>query len=379
MPTRKSMRPTRTLQLGSVRVGGGAPVSVQSMTNTDTRDTAATLRQIRRLAAAGCEIVRVAVPDQAAATALAAIVARSPLPVVADIHFDSRLALAAMVSGAPGIRVNPGNLGGEAKARAVARAAAARGTVVRIGVNSGSLAADLRRRHGGPTPEALAESACRYCRLFEEEGCAAIKVSLKSSSVADTVAACRLFAARTDYPLHIGVTEAGTPYRGIIKSAAAIGCLLLDGIGETLRVSLTAPPGEEVKAGVTILEAVGLRDACPEIVACPTCGRTAIDLFRLVRGVEREIGRLQAGGCRIGLRKIAVMGCVVNGPGEARDADLGVAGGAGKGVLFRHGRVVRTLAEAELLPALVAEIRAASGDGVTSRAAHRAACRRGGA
>ncbi len=354
------MRQTRSLRLGNVMVGGGAPVSVQSMTNTDTHDVAATLAQIRALADVGCEVARVAVPDAAALPALADLVRQSPVPVIADVHFDYRLAVAAIEAGAAGVRINPGNIGGRAKVEAVARAAAAHDTVVRIGVNSGSLEKELLARCGGPTPEALVESALRGCELAEAAGCRNIKVSLKSSSVPDTVAAYRLFAARADYPLHIGVTEAGTLRGGLIKSAVGIGCLLLEGIGDTLRVSLTASPIEEVKAGIRILEAAGQRAAWPELVSCPTCGRTQIDLVAVAEAVEAEIDRLQSAGYRIGLRKVAIMGCVVNGPGEARDADLGLAGGNGMGVLFRHGQVVRSLPEAELLPALLSELRAAA-------------------
>lgn len=355
-------RNTRRLMVGTVPVGGGAPVSLQSMTNSDTRNVAATMRQIAELAAAGCEIIRVAVPDTRAIAALRTIVARSPIPVIADIHFDYRLALSAIDAGAAGIRVNPGNLGGVAKARAVAKAAAAAGTVVRIGVNGGSLEPALRRQYGGATPAALVASALQACELFEACGCHQLKVSIKSSSVPSTVAACREFAACTDYPLHLGVTEAGSLYAGTIKSAAGIGCLLLEGIGDTLRVSLTARPVEEILAGIRILEAVGLRHAHPEVIACPTCGRTEIDLIGLVSAVEGEIARLKAQGRIIRLDKVAIMGCVVNGPGEAREADVGIAGGRQKGVLFRRGKIVRTLSEAELLPALIAELQAAAAD-----------------
>ncbi len=354
------MRNTRAFNLGGVRIGGGAPVTVQSMTNTDTRDAAATLAQIRELAAAGCDIVRVAVPDEAAASAVKAIVAGSPIPVIADIHFDYRLAVAAMESGAHGIRINPGNIGEAWKLKEVVRVAVERGVPVRVGVNGGSLEKERLARFGGATPEALVESALLSCARVEEAGCSAIKVSLKSSSVPDTVRAYRLFAARTDYPLHIGVTEAGTLLGGTVKSAAGIGALLLDGIGETLRVSLTAPPVDEVNIGIRILEAVGLREAHPEIISCPTCGRTQIALLPIVAAVENEIARLKKEGLEIRLRKVAIMGCVVNGPGEARDADIGIAGGNGSGVLFRQGKVVQSLSEAELLPAILAEIRAAA-------------------
>ncbi|MFA4944758.1 MAG: flavodoxin-dependent (E)-4-hydroxy-3-methylbut-2-enyl-diphosphate synthase [Lentisphaeria bacterium] len=353
-------RATRAIRVGSVAIGGGAPVSVQSMTNTDTRNVPATLAQIQELAAAGCEIVRCAVPDAAAVAGLRALVAASPLPVIADIHFDYKLALAALAAGAAGVRVNPGNLGGRAKLAAVAQAAARAGAAVRIGVNGGSLEKRLLAKHGGATAAALVESAAASCAVAADAGCANLKVSLKSSSVPATVAACRLFAARCDWPQHIGITEAGTFLGGAIKSAAGLGCLLLEGIGDTLRVSLTAPPAEEARVGIRILEACGLRQAQPELVSCPTCGRTQIALQPLAEAVEREIDRLKAAGWRFKLRKVAIMGCVVNGPGEARDADLGIAGGAGRGVLFKHGQVVATLPEAELLPALLRELRAAA-------------------
>lgn len=352
-------RPTRAIRLGKVAIGGGAPVSIQSMATTDTRDAAATLAQIRGLAAAGCDIVRVAVPDAAAVAGLRAIAAASPLPVVADIHFDCRLALASIAAGAHGIRINPGNLGGRRKFEDVVRAAAAAGVPVRIGVNGGSLEKELLEKHGGATPAALVENAVTYCRMAEDVGCTQLKVSLKSSSVAATVTACRRFATQSDIPLHLGVTEAGTFLAGAVKSAAALGCLLLEGIGETLRVSLTAPPVEEVRVAIRILEAVGRRDAQPEIVSCPTCGRTQIDLVPLAEAVEAEVARLKAAGVHIHLRKIAIMGCVVNGPGEARDADLGIAGGKGMGVLFKNGKTVCTLPEAELLPVLLRELHAA--------------------
>jgi len=326
------------------------------MTCTPTREAAATLTQIAELAELGCEIIRVAVPDRAAVAPFGRIVAGSPLPVVADVHFDYRLALAALDAGAACVRVNPGNIARREHLRAIARRAAACGAPVRIGVNSGSLEKDLLERHGAPTPAALVESALRHCRFFEDEGCAALKVSLKSSRVAATVAACRLFAGQSDLPLHLGVTEAGTLRSGIVKSAVALGALLLDGIGDTLRVSLTAPPREEILAGIGILEAAGLRPARPEIVSCPTCGRTQIDLVGLVAAVEAEIARLKAAGRQFPAVRIAIMGCVVNGPGEAREADLGLAGGKGKAAIFRHGEIVRTVPESEMLREFLAEL-----------------------
>ena len=347
---------TRVLRLGPVSIGGGHPVAVQSMTNTDTRDAEATLEQIGRLARAGCEIARVAVPDEAAARVLKTLVARSPLPLVADIHFDHRLALAALEAGVPGLRINPGNIrmsgeGGQARLDAVVDAAKAHHAVIRVGVNSGSVEKELLRRFGGPTPEALVESALRHIQLLEKRGFGDIKVSLKSSSVAGTVEACRLMAARTDYPLHIGVTEAGTLTRGTVKSAVGLGVLLFEGIGDTLRVSLTADPVREVGVAWEILRAAGLRRRGPEIVSCPTCGRTEIDLIGLAERVEEHLQNSAAD------LKIAVMGCVVNGPGEAREADLGLAGGRDKGVIFRKGEVVRTVrGQDALLAAFLEEL-----------------------
>jgi (E)-4-hydroxy-3-methylbut-2-enyl-diphosphate synthase len=351
-------RQTRAIQVGAVQIGGGAPVSIQSMTNTDTRDPVATLAQINDLAAIGCEIIRVAVPDAVAAAALPEIIAGSPIPVIADIHFDHQLALAAMDAGIHCIRINPGTIGKRAHLEAIAGRAAKAGIPLRVGVNSGSLENELLDKYGGPTPEAMVESAMRHCEFFEGLGCAQLKVSLKTSNVTSTVAAYRLFAGATDYPLHVGVTEAGTVSSGTIKSAVAIGALLLEGIGDTIRVSLTAPPRDEIPVARKILEAAGLRAARPEIISCPTCGRTEIDLVPLVEAVEDEIERLKVAGKQIDLDRVAVMGCVVNGPGEARHADIGIAGGRHNGVLFRQGKVVRKLNEDELLPALLAEIRA---------------------
>ena len=350
------MRQTRQISVGNVKIGGGAPVSIQSMTNTDTGDAAATLAQIRELADAGCQIIRSAVPNAAVLPSFERICAESPLPVVADVHFDPSLATGALERGAACVRVNPGNLrGGEGAIRDVARCAARLGRPVRIGVNGGSLSAEMVARLGR-TPEALVESALGFIRIFEEEGCHALKVSLKASSVLVTGRACRLFAAQSDIPLHLGITEAGPVSVGIIKSAVGIGSLLLDGIGETLRVSLTAPPVEEVKAGRRILEACGIRRAQPEIVSCPTCGRTRINLMALVSQVEEAIEGLKAKGIPILVDKVAVMGCEVNGPGEASDADVGIAGTRNGGILFRRGQKVATLSEAEILPRLIQEM-----------------------
>ena len=338
---------SRQIQVGSVAVGGGAPVSIQSMTNTPTHDVEATLGQIRALAAAGCDIVRVAVPDMAAAKAIGALKAGSPLPLVADIHFDYRLALEAAAQGIDKIRINPGNIGSPDRVKAVADACRARGIPIRIGVNGGSLEKELLAKFGGPTPEALVESALGHARLLEQFGFRDICISLKSSHVPTTMRAYQLMAARYDYPLHLGVTEAGTPELGILKSAAGIGGLLALGIGDTFRVTLTADPVEEIAAARQILKAIGLRREGPELIACPTCGRTQIDLIPMARQVEELLK---------GVDKpitVAVMGCAVNGPGEASHADVGIAGGKGEGVLFQHGRIVGKVPEDQLVPALM--------------------------
>ncbi len=358
---------TRRIEIGEVPVGGGAPVSIQSMANTDTRDVAASLRQAESLAAAGCQILRFAVPDIAAAEALSSIVSASPLPVVADIHFDHRLALASIRSGVHAIRINPGNIGGPEKVKALAEAAGEAGIPIRVGSNSGSLPKGLleaKLSSGLSKEDAMAEAlvaaALEQAALLESFGFSKIKVSLKASSVVATVAACRLFPERSDYPLHIGVTEAGTAWRGAVKSAVGIGTLLMEGIGDTLRVSLTADPVEEVKAAVAILEAAGLRKSEPEIVSCPTCGRTEVDLIALAAKVEELVDSLKASGLRVKLSKIAVMGCAVNGPGEASDADLGIAGGKGKFILFKFGKQIACLPESEAFEALAREIRASA-------------------
>ena len=333
--------------MGGVPLGGGAPVSIQSMTNTPTHDVDATLAQIRALAAAGCDIVRVAVPDLEAARAIGTLKAGSPLPLVADIHFDYRLALAAAEQGVDKIRINPGNIGSPRRVEAVAKTCKERRIPIRVGVNGGSLEKELLDKYGGPTPEAMVESALGHIRLLELYGFENICVSLKASSVPATMGAYRLMAERYDYPLHLGVTEAGTRDMGERKAAAGIGGLLGLGIGDTLRVSLTADPVEEVYAARRILKAVGLRREGPELISCPTCGRTQIDLIpmaerveELLKGVDKPI-------------TVAVMGCVVNGPGEARHADVGIAGGKGEGVLFKHGEIVARVPEEELVPGLM--------------------------
>ena len=338
---------SRQIMVGNVPIGGGAPVSIQSMTNTPTHDVEATLKQIRALAAAGCEIVRVAVPDERAARAISALKQGSPVPLVADIHFDYRLALIAAEQGIDKIRINPGNIGGADRVEAVARTCCERGIPIRIGVNGGSLEKELLTKYGGPTPEAMVESALGHIRLLERFGFEDICVSLKTSSVPVTMRAYQLMAQNYDYPLHLGVTEAGTPTMGMLKSAAGIGGLLALGIGDTIRVTLTADPVEEIAAARQILQAVGLRREGPELIACPTCGRTQIDLIPMACKVEellREVHKPIT---------VAVMGCIVNGPGEARHADVGIAGGCGEGVLFRRGEVVAKVPEDRLIPELM--------------------------
>ena len=340
---------TRQLKLGSVRIGGGAPIVVQSMTNTDTRDVEATLGQIKRLHDAGCEIVRVAVPDETAARALRAIHDASPIPVIADIHFDYRLALMALEAGLEGLRINPGNIGERKNVEMVVDAAKAQGAVIRVGVNSGSVEKRLLEQYGGPTPQAMVESALGHVRILEEHGFYDTKISIKSSSVLNTIECYRLLSQRCDYPLHLGVTEAGGVLRGAIKSSVGMGVLLSEGIGDTLRVSLTAAPEEEMTVAWELLRALGLRQRGPEIISCPTCGRTEIDLIGLAQEVER---RLRTENAPI---KVAVMGCVVNGPGEAREADLGMAGGRDKGIIFRKGEVIRSVRGQEALLAAFME------------------------
>ena len=338
---------TKQIIAGGVPIGGGAPVSIQSMCNTDTRDAASTIAQIKALAAAGCEIVRVAVPDMAAAEAIEAIKKECPIPLVADIHFDYRLAIAAAERGADKIRINPGNVGGPENVKKVVDACRARSLPIRIGVNGGSLEKPLLEKYGGATPEAMLESALGHVRLLTDLDFDDICISLKASNVPDTVAAYKLAHEAVDYPLHIGVTEAGGGELAIVKSACGIGSLLLDGIGDTLRVSLTGDPLREVTAAKEILRAVGLRTDGVEIVSCPTCGRTEVDLEKVLADVTEALK-----DCKKNIR-VAVMGCVVNGPGEARGADYGVAGGKGCGMLFRKGEIVRKVPEDEMASALV--------------------------
>ena len=325
---------TRQINVGGVPVGGGAPVTVQSMTNTKTEDARATVEQIAKLRDAGCDIVRLAVPTAEAAEALREIVPRAGIPVVTDIHFDYRLAIAAAAAGCAKIRINPGNIGGRENVAAVARACRERGVPIRIGVNAGSLERDLLGKYGHPTPEAMVESARRHIDMLTDCGFDDICLSLKASDVPLTVAAYRLASERFTYPLHLGVTEAGTSFMGTVQSAAGIGALLLEGIGDTIRVSLTADPVEEIHAGIAILKAVGERRTGVKFVSCPTCGRTEIDLIATANEVQRRLA-----GCKRDIT-VAVMGCVVNGPGEAREADYGIAGGRDCGLIFKKGEIV---------------------------------------
>ncbi|MBQ7883263.1 MAG: flavodoxin-dependent (E)-4-hydroxy-3-methylbut-2-enyl-diphosphate synthase [Phascolarctobacterium sp.] len=343
-------RVTRQLEVGKVKVGGSAPVAVQSMTNTKTSDPVATLEQIHGLAEAGCDIVRCAVPDMAAAEGLKTIVAQSPIPVIADIHFDYKLALAAIEAGVDGLRLNPGNIGGNDRVAAVVEAAKKRNIPIRIGVNAGSLPKDLLEKYGHPTAEALVEAAWRHIRILEEMDYRNIKISLKAHDVPLTLAAYRLMAGQCDYPLHVGITEAGTVNSGIIKSAVGIGTLLAEGIGDTIRVSLTGDPVREVKVAFEILKSLGLREYGPTLISCPTCGRTQINLEKLALEVEKRLAEISEP------ITVAVMGCVVNGPGEAREADVGIAGGINEGLIFRKGQVLKKVAEADIIDELFAEI-----------------------
>ena len=338
---------TKQIKVGSVLVGGGAPVSIQSMCNTKTTDVEGSLSQLKALCTAGCEIARLTVPNLEAAEAFGKIAARSPLPLVADIHFDYRCAIAAAENGAAKIRINPGNIGGEDRVRAVVDCCKAHHIPIRVGVNGGSLEKELLEKYGHPTPEALVESAFGHIRLLEKYGFYDTCVSMKSSSVPLMMAAYRLFASQSDYPLHVGVTETGTEYMGTVKSAMGIGGLLCLGIGDTIRVSLTADPVKEVEAGKAILKAAGLRKEGVNVVSCPTCGRTQIDLIGLANRVEAALK-----DCKKPIT-VAVMGCIVNGPGEAREADVGIAGGDGCGVLFVKGELKEKLPYDELLPALL--------------------------
>jgi (E)-4-hydroxy-3-methylbut-2-enyl-diphosphate synthase len=346
----KSLRKTTTVYIGGVPIGGGNPIAVQSMTKTETADVKSTVKQIKSLEASGCEIIRLAVPHKKDVEALSKIKKSISIPMIVDIHFDWRLALGAIKEGVDGLRINPGNIGARWKIKEVVHAAKDKGIPIRIGVNAGSLEKELLKRYGHPTPEALVESAGRHIRILEELDFTEIKVSLKASDVLRTIEAYRLFTDRYTYPLHIGISEAGPPSKGIIKSSVGLGILLHEGIGDTIRVSLTAKPEEEVRVAYGILRSLGLRKKGVDIVSCPTCGRCKIDLRGLVTKVEKKLQ---------GVDKpvtIAVMGCVVNGPGEAREADLGIAGGKNRGILFKKGQIVKTVKEDAILDALLDEL-----------------------
>ncbi|MCL0107070.1 flavodoxin-dependent (E)-4-hydroxy-3-methylbut-2-enyl-diphosphate synthase [Thermodesulfovibrionales bacterium] len=342
-----SRKKTRQLYVGNAVIGGGHPISVQSMTKTDTRDVDATAQQVASLESAGCEIIRIAVPDMDAVYALGLIKRSVNIPVVADIHFDWRLAMAAMRQGVDGLRLNPGNIGAKWKVKEIAILASELNIPIRIGVNAGSLEKELLQKYRHSTPEALVESAEGHIKILEELDFHDIEVSLKASNVMKTIDAYRLFSEKYDYPLHIGISEAGPPSSGVIKSAVGLGILLSEGIGDTVRVSLTAPPEEEVKVAYEILKSLRLRQRGPEIISCPTCGRCKIDLSPIVKRVEEAIKVITKP------ISIAVMGCVVNGPGEAQEADFGIAGGNGRGLVFKKGEVVRSVEEDELVESLM--------------------------
>jgi (E)-4-hydroxy-3-methylbut-2-enyl-diphosphate synthase len=343
---------TRQIRLGNLTIGGDSPIVVQSMTKTDTRDASATTAQIHALEAVGCEAVRVAVVDMEAAEALRSIKSQIHIPLIADIHFDHRLALKAIANGVDGLRINPGNIGGAEKIKAVVSAAKDKGIPIRIGVNGGSLEKHLLQQYGHPTAEALVQSAAWHIGLLEDLNFTDIKVSLKASDVRKTVEAYRLFAQRFDYPTHIGISEAGPLATGTIKSAVGLGVLLYDGIGDTMRVSLTANPVEEIRVAYAILKSLGLRQKGADLVSCPTCGRCAMDIRSLAGQVESYLAGINKP------IKVAVMGCPVNGPGEAKEADIGIAGGAERGILFKKGKVVKKIAQHELLSVLIEEINA---------------------
>lgn len=345
-------RISKPISIGGVVVGGGAPVTVQSMTNTDTRDAQATIRQIHALEEAGCEIIRVAVPDRVAADALPAIKKDIHIPLIADIHFDYRLALAALEAGVDGLRLNPGNIGSEERVQQVVRKAKERQVPIRIGVNSGSLPKDLDEDPTLSAVDKMVTGAMRHVKILEDLDFEMIKISVKSFDVPTTVEAYRRIAELTPYPLHLGITEAGLPDVGTIRSAVGLGVLLYEGLGDTLRVSLTGDPVDEVKVGYEILKSLNMRQRGPVMISCPTCGRTEIDLVTLAQQVSERLKAIKEP------IKVAVMGCIVNGPGEAKGADFGLAGGKGKGVIFRKGKIVRTVPESELLDALMAEIEA---------------------
>lgn len=343
-------RYSRKIKLGSLFIGGDAPISVQSMTNTDTIDIKATIAQAKRLEQVGCELIRIAVPNMDAASAISKIKAEISTPLVADIHFDYRLALKALDEGIDKLRINPGNIGDLEKIKAVVKSAKEKEVPIRIGINSGSLEKDLLAKYGHATPNAMVESALRHVRILEDMDFFDIVISLKASDPLRTIETYRLIADQVDYPLHLGVTEAGTAFTGAIRSAVAIGILLSEGIGDTIRVSLTDDPVQEVRAGYEILKSLELREYGPTIISCPTCGRTKIDVIKIAREVEQRVADVKKP------IKIAVMGCIVNGPGEAREADIGIAGGRGRGVLFKKGEKICTVDEDKLVDVLIDEI-----------------------
>jgi (E)-4-hydroxy-3-methylbut-2-enyl-diphosphate synthase len=348
-------RKTRQVSVGNVVIGGGAPIVVQSMTKTDTRDIKATLSQIRRMEKAGCEIVRLAVLDQEAVEAFGKLKKTVATPLIADIHFDHRLALACLGEGADGLRINPGNIGTKAKVRQVALAAKERSVPIRIGVNSGSLERDLLRKYGSATAEAMVESALRQVKVLEELDFTRIKVSLKASDVGRTLQAYRLLAEKVDYPFHAGITEAGSLLRGTVKSSVGLALLLREGLADTIRVSLTAPPEEEVRVGYLILASLGLRRQGPNIITCPVCGRCEVDLFGIASSIEKRLVFLKT------TLDVAVMGCMVNGPGEAKEADIGIACGRGVGVIFKKGRLMRRVREEDIVTEFVKEVHSLAG------------------
>jgi (E)-4-hydroxy-3-methylbut-2-enyl-diphosphate synthase len=352
MENRPIRRKTREVRAGSVTIGGSAPISIQSMTNTKTQDAPSTIAQIKALEKAGCDIVRVAVPDMEAAEAIKEIKNNITIPLVADIHFDHRLALRAMENGVDKVRINPGNIGSRDKVKEVVRLASERCIPIRIGVNSGSLEKPLLEKYGHVCAEALVESAMAHVAILEDLGFSDTVISIKSSNVFMSYQAYHILSEKTDYPLHIGITEAGTVYRGTIKSAVGIGAMLLSGIGDTIRVSLTGDPVEEIKAGKEILRAMGLSKGGIEFISCPTCGRTHIDLISIAQEVEEALGEMDKP------IKVAVMGCIVNGPGEAREADIGIAGGKDSAVLFRKGEIIKKVDEAHIVDELISAIKA---------------------
>lgn len=347
----KVRRKTKQIKIGDVFIGGGAPIAVQSMTKTDTRDVHSTLRQIRRLEKAGCEIVRLAIPDEEAALAFGELKKKVKTPLVADIHFDHKLATKCLENGADGLRINPGNIGSKIKVRQVARMAKDRNVPIRIGVNSGSLEKDLLQKHGHATSEAMVESAIRHVRILEDLDFTEIKISLKASDVARTIRAYQILAKHVGYPFHAGITEAGSLIRGTVKSSVGLALMLREGLADTIRVSLTAPPEDEVRVGYLILSSLGIRNRGPNVITCPICGRCEVDLFSIASRIEKQLGSIEKA------LDVAVMGCMVNGPGEAKEADIGLACGRGAGVIFKKGKLFKRVDEERIVPEFVKEVR----------------------